>query len=133
MNDGILDTSMYVRVTNNTGIVIKGRFDGVDYTFGIGTPVDIHLIAAQHIFCFGKEDKTQAFHRFGWLEGRTYENAMEFLAGIAFEEVPPPAIDISSKRRSKISKPTPLVNAGADDGEEGSSSPSDATGTLGDF
>ena len=133
MNDGVLDTSAYVRVTNHTDRVIKAKYDGVEYTFGVGTPVDVHIHAAGHIFCFGKDDKTNAFHRLWWLDGRTYDAAKEILDKITFEEVPQPAVDISSKRRSKISKPTPLVNAGADDGEEDSSSPSDATGTLGDF
>jgi len=45
-----------------------------------------------------------------------------------------PVPDISPKKRTKISKPTPLVNAGVDDGEEdSSSSPSEATGTFGDL
>jgi hypothetical protein len=134
MNDGILDTSDYVRVMNNTGMDIKGMYDGKAYLFKVGAPTDIHVMAARHIFCFGVEDKTPCFHRMGWLEGRSYEQAMDMINAISFEEVTLSVPDISPKKRTKISKPTPLVNAGVDDGEEdSSSSPSEATGTFGDL
>ena len=134
MNEGILDTSDYVRVVNNTGMDIKGMYDGKAYLFKVGIPTDIHLTAAAHIFDFGREDKTKCFHRLGWLDGRTYEEALNVLNAISFEEVTLPVPDISPKKRTKISKPTPLVNAGVDDGEEdSSSSPYEATGTFGDL
>jgi hypothetical protein len=134
MNNGILDTSEYVRVVNNTGTEIKGMYDGKVYLFKVGTPTDIHLTAAAHIFDFGREDKTKCFHRMGWLEGRSYEQAMDMLSAISFDEVTLPVPDISPKKRAKIGKPTPLVNADVDDGEGDSSlSPSEATGTFGDL
>jgi len=134
MNDGILDTSDYVRVVNNTGVDIKGMYDGKVYLFKVGAPTDLHVMAARHIFCFGLDNKTNCFHRLGWLEGRTYDQAMDMLNAISFEEVTLPVPDISPKKRTKISKPTPLVNAGVDDGEEdSSSSPSETTGTFGDL
>jgi len=134
MNDGILDTSDYVRVVNNTGVDIKGMYSGTTYLFRVGAPTDIHVTAAKHIFCFGLEDKMNCFHRLGWLDGRTYEEALNFLSAISFEEVTLPVPDISPKKRAKIGKPTPLVNAGVDDGEGDSSlSPSEATGTFGDL
>jgi hypothetical protein len=136
MNEGVLDTSDYIRVTNNSGQDIKGMYEGNVYLFKNGQPLDVHIVVAQHIFDFGREDKLKCFHRMGWVDHiNTYEQAMERLSKISFDEVPSPTLDISpSKRgRSKISKPTPLVNAGVDDGEEDSSSPSEALGTYGDL
>ena len=135
MNQGILDTSDYIRVTNNTDKPIKGRYDGTDYLFQVGAPTDIHIDAARHIFDFGKPDKTQCFLRMGWVEKfGGYEAAEEHLAKVAFDEVPSPAIDISAGKRgrAKASKPTPLVNAGADAGE-GHTSPTEADEAVGDL
>jgi hypothetical protein len=134
MSSGVLDLSEYIRVTNNTGKDIRGRYDGKDYLFKNGEPTDVFHLAARHIFDFGKTDKSQCFHRLGWLDGKTYEEAEALLQGIVFDEVPSPALDISpgKKRRSKISTPTPLANADADEGED-ETSPTEATGTLGDL
>jgi hypothetical protein len=134
MNEGLLDTSDYVRVTNNTGMEIVGMYDGKEYLFAVGKPTDVHVTVAGHIFDFGKKDKTTCFLRMGWLEGRSYKQALDLLAAISFEDVTLPVPDISPKKRAKIGKPTPLVNADVDDGEEdSSSSPSEATGTFGDI
>ena len=129
-----LDLSDYVRVVNNTGKAIKARYDGKDYLFSPGEPTDVHQVAAAHIFGFGLDDKTNAFHRLGWLSATSdYEAALEKLNGIEFGEIPSVAVSISSapkkRGRPKISSPTPLADADADDGEEVgrlASSPADA-------
>jgi hypothetical protein len=121
-----LDLSQYVRVLNRTGQTIKGRFDGQDFVFKHAEPTDIHQMAAMHIFCFGNDDKTNAFHRLGWMNGEdgkpvTYEQAMERLEKVEFCDVPSPVTDIATARRKpgrppKIGSPTPLAPAGADEG-----------------
>lgn len=125
-----LDLSEYVRVVNNTESKIRGKFDGKDYEFRIGEPTDVHQSVAAHIFGFGADDKTNAFHRLGWFSKGSYEDALEKLNQIEFGEVPNPATSISTAKkrgRPKISSPTPLADAGADDGGEVSaSSPTDA-------
>jgi hypothetical protein len=113
---GALDLSEYVRVKNNSGINVKGRFDGKDYLFQAGNVTDIHQDAAKHIFGFGEDDKIRAFHRLGWLsQGETVEMAEERLKDFEFSEVPSPAIDIKAKK-SKNQQPTPLADAGAKEG-----------------
>ena len=136
MNDGILDTSEYIRITNHTDKDIKGRYDGKDYLFKVGAPTDVHVTAAAHIFDFGRSDKTQCFLRFGWIEKfGGYDEAEAHLAKISFEEVPQPTVDISPTKRGrpKVSKPTPLVNAGADDEGEPVSPSAEADEAVGDL
>ena len=132
-----LDLSEYIRVVNHTGSTIKGRYDGKDYVFLNDEPTDVHHTAATHIFGFGSDDKTNAFHRLGWLSSMDYEKCMEQLKNIQFEDVPSIAINIKSgvakRGRPKISSPTPLADADADDGDEVlSSSPTDAE-AMGDL
>jgi hypothetical protein len=122
-----LDLSEYIRIVNNSGKTIKARYDGKDYVFANGEPTDVHHLAAAHIFGFGLEDKTNAFHRLGWITNNDYESALEKLKDIEFGDVPSPAINISTapkkRGRPRISSPTPLADADADDGGEVSASP----------
>jgi hypothetical protein len=130
-----LDLSEYVRVTNRTGANIKARYDGKDYLFKDNDSTDVHSSAAAHIFGFGATDKTNAFHRLGWLSEMNYEMALEKLSDIEFTEVPNPAVSIMSGRpkakRPKTSSPIPLANAGAELGEEDDSSPDEADDEAG--
>lgn len=123
----VLDVSDYVRVINRTGKTIKGRYDGKEYVFLNNEASDVLLVVAGHIFGFGSENKTNALHRLGWLnQSISYDEAVEKLEKIEFVDVPAPVVDISPSkrgRRPKISSPTPLAYAGADDGE-GSDDPS---------
>jgi len=126
-----LDLSEYIRVVNKTGKIIKARYDGKEYVFANGEPTDVHHLAATHIFGFGQDDKTNAFHRLGWLTDNSYEAAIERLLDIQFEDIPSVAVNIKSgaakRGRPKISSPTPLADADADDGDEASASfPTDA-------
>lgn len=124
-----LDLSDYIRVINRTGQRIKAKYDGTDYIFEDGEPTDVHNLAATHIFGFAVDDKTNAFHRLGWLAaGASVDEAMERLRDIEFTDVPNPSTNIKSAagKRGKASKtgsPTPLASPGADD-EGGSSGPS---------
>jgi len=123
-----LDLSEYIRVVNRTGETIEGRYDGKDYIFLNDEPTDVHQSAAVHIFGFGQGDKVAAFHRLGWLNSMSLKEAMALLGDIEFQEVPSPAVNISSgkkSKRSKTSSPTPLADAGVDEGE-GNTSPTEA-------
>jgi hypothetical protein len=126
-----LDLSEYIRVINRTGKRIKARYDGKDYIFEDGDATDVHHLAAAHIFGFGCDDKTNAFHRLGWLQpGIEMEDALERLKDIEFIDVPNPATNIKSARKVRTSRTgsaTPLASPGADDGEGASAlSPTDA-------
>lgn len=127
-----LDLSEYIRVKNNSDEDLYGRYDGKDYLFEVGKVTDIHNLAATHIFGFGEEDKTTAFHRLGWFaNGMNYKQAMQRLSEFEFGEVPSPQEEHKSAPRkaktAKTSSPTPLADAGADvGGEFSNSSPSDA-------
>jgi len=130
-----LDLSDYVRVTNRTGSTIKSKYDGKEYVFKDNDETDVHTLAATHIFGFGTNDKTNAFHRLGWLNEMSYDMALERLVDIEFTEVPNPAVSITSgkkfTKRAKISSPTPLADAGATTGEEDDSSPDEAEEAVG--
>jgi hypothetical protein len=126
-----LDLSEYIRIVNNTGKTIKARYDGKEYVFNNGEPTDVHQLAAAHIFGFGQDDKTNAFHRLGWLATNDQSDALEKLKLIEFGDVPSPAVSITTapkhRGRPRISKLTPLATADADDGGEASASlPADA-------
>jgi hypothetical protein len=124
--------SEYVRVTNRTGELIEGMYDGVAYLFDINEPTDVHNHVAAHIFGFGVTDKTNAFHRLGWLTDRIrMKDALNRLNAIEFSEVPNPSTSITAAvnkpRRTKSNSPTPLADVGAEAGERGKTlSPSDA-------
>jgi hypothetical protein len=129
---GVLDLSEYVRVTNRTGEPIEAGYDGKMYLFDINEPTDVHHHAAAHIFGFGVQDKTNAFHRLGWLNfNMTMKDALNRLNAIEFSEVPNPSTNITAAvnkpRRAKSNSPTPLADVGVEAGERGNSlSPSDA-------
>jgi hypothetical protein len=77
-----------IRVVNNNEATLRGRYDGKDYVFPKGKPTDIPLAACEHIFGFGKDDKSQAFNQLGWLvPGRdTIEDAYKKFDRITFLE-----------------------------------------------
>jgi hypothetical protein len=82
------DRDNYVRVTNGNKSFV-GRFNGKDYKFDQGKPVDISLIAARHIFGFGLEDKTSALNRLGWARSSDeLEAGLEKLAKVSFDDIP---------------------------------------------
>jgi hypothetical protein len=85
----MIDLSDHVRVTNETGRVIYGRYDGVDYVFPPRKHVDVHVNVARHVFGFDLEDKSHALSRLGWMTtSDQLEEAYAELAKIKFNPVP---------------------------------------------
>ena len=54
-------------VTNNGSAVFKDSFDGKQFSFEPGKPVEIPLLAAKHIFGYGDDNKSPYLVRLGWL------------------------------------------------------------------
>jgi len=61
------DGEQYLAVTNGSRERLRARFHGQMYEWVPGETVNISVDAARHIFDFGKEDKTTAFLRLGWI------------------------------------------------------------------
>lgn len=86
----IIERPDYIRVVNNNKFKIVGRFNGEDYEFLPGKPLDIPLVVAGHIFDFGKDDKSRALNRLGWMQSSDQkEDAMAKLNKVRFTEAPP--------------------------------------------
>lgn len=86
----MIERPNFVRVVNGNKEKIVGRFDGEDFEFLPGKPLDIPLVVAAHVFNFGREDKSQALNRLGWLRtSDDMEKAMAKLNKISFTESPP--------------------------------------------
>jgi hypothetical protein len=68
---------------------IHGRYNGRDYLFPYGQPVNVPVDVARHIFGFLLDDKSGALSRLGW--ARTSDEvteALERLGNIRFEDLP---------------------------------------------
>lgn len=100
MGNLLLNLDDFVRVTQETGEDIEGRYDGVNYTFPHGHAVDVHKAVAMHIFGFGLpaessdprvQDKTPALLRLNWISNSSdKKSGLEKLAKyVRFEEIPP--------------------------------------------
>lgn len=68
---------------------IRGRFNGKDYVFPYGEPVNVHIEVARHMFGLGMDDKSHAFNRLGWVKSsdEIFE-ATERLKNIKFDDLP---------------------------------------------
>mgnify|MGYP001611055396 FL=1 len=53
-------------VTNHNEFDHQDRFDGQDYFFPKGERVTIPVLAAEHMFGLGRQDKTENLVRCGW-------------------------------------------------------------------
>lgn len=112
--DGLEDLQ-YLQVTNNTAIEIRGRFHGVDYRWKSGDALTLPIAAAVHIFGFGRDDKSAAFHRLGWsARTGTLEQAENLLSQISFEPVHQ-IYELESVRQAK-KREAVTVDAAVDDG-----------------
>jgi hypothetical protein len=99
MGNLLLNLDDFVRVTQETGEEIVGRYDGVDYTFPHGRAVDVHKAVAVHIFGFGLpdesanpnvQDKSAALMRLNWIANSTDKKlALMKLRQVRFDEIPP--------------------------------------------
>jgi hypothetical protein len=69
--------------------VIIGRYNGKDYAFPFGEPVNVHLDVARHLFGLGSDDKSAALARLGWAKSSDeLPEAIERLSNIHFEDLP---------------------------------------------
>lgn len=85
---GLLNAGGFVRVTNRTGKKIVGRYDGEDYEFPHGDPVDVPEAVATHVFGFGVPDKGAVLARLGWASSSDrIDEGLQKLAAIRFEDV----------------------------------------------
>lgn len=100
MSNLMLNLDDYVRVTQTAQDEVIGRYDGVDYVFPHGEPVDVHKAVAVHIFGFGLpeqsddprvQDKTPALLRLGWINssGEKKSALAALRTSVRFEEIPP--------------------------------------------
>lgn len=111
----------YIRVTNGTDKVIKGRYDGQDYLFQPGKPLDVPEIVATHVFAFDRDDKMSALARLGWLSTSDQIEAaeqklqlismetVEMRGHVIDEELP---ADTASMVPDQIGAVSPNTNAG---------------------
>jgi hypothetical protein len=68
---------------------IRGRFNGKDYVFPYGEPVNVHVEVAKHLFGLGSDDKSAAFARLGWAKSSDeLTEAMERIINIKFDDLP---------------------------------------------
>lgn len=105
------DRANYVRVTNHNRSFV-GRWNGKDYKFEQGKPIDVPEVVAQHIFAFGQDDKSVALSRLGWARSSDeLEAGLEKLAKVTFEE-PPDLVEVP--RRTGTAGPP--VSAGGTKG-----------------
>jgi len=112
------DRSTYVRVVNHNKDV-AGRFNGKDYVFKTGKPLNVPELVARHIFGFGLEDKTSALSRLGWARtSDELEAGLEKLAKVTFDDVPE---QVDAPKRTGTAGPP--VNAGGTEGGGFSSPP----------
>ncbi len=76
-----------IRVINEGPEDFTGRYDGKNYFFQVGKPVDVSVEVARHCFGFGETDKREALSRMGWLKPwGSMKEALERLAKIRFLE-----------------------------------------------
>jgi hypothetical protein len=69
--------------------VIVGRYNGRDYAFPFGEPVNVHLDVAKHLFGLGVDDKSAALSRLGWVRSSDeFADAIERLSNIHFDDLP---------------------------------------------
>jgi hypothetical protein len=90
-NPALFNSNDYVRIVNESDVIIEGRYDGQDYEFRIGQPVDVRVAVAHHIFGFmgDEQAKFRAFLRLGWMQTNTdIKAAKKKLDKIKFIEVP---------------------------------------------
>jgi hypothetical protein len=96
----VFNPANFVRITNldESSMVgrgakakkaILGRYNGRDYLFPYGEPVNVHIDVARHCFGLGLDDKTAALARLGWARiSEDLPDALERLGNIRFDDLP---------------------------------------------
>jgi hypothetical protein len=82
--------TQYLAVKNCSDKPLHAAYHGEPYDWEAGETVKLSTEAARHIFGFGLDDKTAAFHRLGWLNTRRegkMEDALARLEQIEFVPV----------------------------------------------
>jgi hypothetical protein len=109
------DRTNFIRITNHNKSV-TGRFNGKDYLFATGKPVDVPELVARHVFAFGLEDKTAALNRLGWARtSDEIEAGLEKLGKVTFED-PPEMIEAPRKGKRTGTAGPPVNAGGSEDG-----------------
>jgi hypothetical protein len=110
-----------LQVVNHNTQPLFGRYDGTDYEFAPGKPVELTAEAAQHIFAFGLTDKSQALNMLGLLPpGRsTFQDALATLAKVSFLEGKTVYEDESPTRESESKETGVHPHATGAGGESG--------------
>lgn len=104
----------YLSVTSGLEETFSAKFHGEEYVFEYGEPVNMPMDAVRHIFGFGLDDKTRAFHRLGWLTlVSDLKVAKEKLKLIQFERVRK-VFELQRARSEKASNDRSPVKAGGD-------------------
>jgi hypothetical protein len=115
----------YVRITSSLDEPVYGRYDGEDYEFPPGEPVDVPVAVAAHVFGFGVPDKSAVLSRLGWVTDSSHvKAALEKLRAIRFEDVV--IVARPSTDQDEPGDVSPLVNAGGTEG--GSQEPPHVSG-----
>jgi len=93
----------YIRVTNGNASLV-GRFNGRDYHFKQGVPIDVPELVAKHVFGFGMADKSVALNRLGWARSSDeLEAGMEKLSKVSFDD-PPEMVEAPKPARGRHPK-----------------------------
>jgi hypothetical protein len=101
----------FIRVTNGLNEKVAGRYDGTDYLWKPGDAHDIPIAAAEHIFGFGVEDKSQAMNRLGWMPSSDkHDAAFEKLSMIQFDVVEQ-VFQLPKRKAKRLSNARSPVNA----------------------
>ena len=129
----VLNLDDFVRITQTTGQAILGRYDGKNYEFPDGVPVDVSKDVAVHLFGFGLpeisddprvQDKMPALQRLGWvtMSGDRDPALKRLRTQVCFEEIPPfPTVlrlrqpeestgVVDSESATRVPSSTPAVN-----------------------
>lgn len=114
-------------VTNNNGDDYEDRFDGEDFYFAKGEPVEIPVEGAQLMFGYGEDNKTSTLMRAGkaatandlksglvWLANFTFNNAKPTVRELAPTVQNPEAVvgdSAASGVEHSAGKPTPVASS----------------------
>jgi hypothetical protein len=131
----VFNPANFVRITNldEASVIgrgakakkaIQGRYNGKDYLFPFGEPVNVHLDVARHCFGLGLDDKSTALSRLGWVQSSAdFPDAIERLSNIRFEDLPE-LMEASRFKAPEIAHASGLVKG--DEAAGGVSAPPDA-------
>lgn len=96
--------------------IIHGRFNGKDYSFPYGEPVNVHVEVARHLFGLGQDDKSFALARLGWVHtSNEIEGGLDRLRNIKFDDLPE-LMEQARFKSSDVAHASGLVKGGGTEG-----------------